>query len=114
VVWQDNRTGYWEIFIYNLTSAEERHLTSNQGYTRNPSIYRDIITWSSLRFGDTWDIYVHNLSTGETRQITEEGKPWRNRPKIFGNIIVWDEGMRYREVYSYDLETGEQRRLSSP
>jgi len=114
VVWQDNRTGYWEIFIYNLTSAEERQITSNQGYNRNPSIYRDIITWSSLRFGDTWDIYVHNLSTGETKQITEEGKPWRNHPKVFDNIVVWDEGMRYREVYSYDLKSGEQQILSSP
>ena len=112
VVWMDNRNGNWDIFIYDLESGEQRALTTGTEDERSPSIYENLVAWSAHRSGDIWDIFVCDLLTGQTRQITTDEEPLRNRPRLFGSFVVWDQGEGYKEVHCFDLETGDETRLS--
>lgn len=45
VVYQDNRIGDWDIWMYNLTSGAETQITSNTDNQTYPAIYDNYIVW---------------------------------------------------------------------
>jgi uncharacterized repeat protein (TIGR01451 family) len=110
IVWEDYRNGNWDIYMYDLTTGEERAICTEPHNQWGPAIYGDKIVWGDDRNGD-WDIYMYDLTTGEERAIcTEPHNQWG--PAIYGDKIVWgDERSGYFDIYIYDLTTGQERAI---
>ena len=61
IVWQDDRNGNWDIYIFNFSTKEEIHTTNTSSQTA-PAIYGDKVVWQDERNGGS-DIYLQDLST---------------------------------------------------
>ena len=65
LVWQDNRNGNWDIYMYSQKYLGDGYwdiqwdtqITSNSGNNLNPKIYDNTIVYQSDRSGN-WDIYL--------------------------------------------------------
>lgn len=88
IVWQDDRNGNWDIYIYDLLTRKETH-TTNTANQVSPDIYGNKVVWEDERNGGH-DVYLEDLSTQKQTRITTSGKACR--PKIYGNRIVWMDG----------------------
>lgn len=127
-VWQDNRNGNWDIYMYyqkylgdgNWDVQWDTKITANSGNDINPKIYNDTIVYQSDRNGN-WDIYSYNLTSEVETQITTNTAD-QQFPKIYGDIIVWQD---YRNaawntiwktvnglaIYMYNLTSHTEERL---
>lgn len=50
-----------DIYMYNITSQEEKQVTSNASSQEYPAIYEDTLVWVDMR-GGYFDIYMTNLA----------------------------------------------------
>ena len=112
VVWQDNRNGNWDIYLYyqkylgnsNWEVQWDSRITAGSGNNVNPKIYNDTIVYQSDRNGN-WDIYIYNLTSKVETQITTDAASQQS-PVIDGNTIVWQDNRQgHWRIYSYDLTT---------
>lgn len=125
IVWQDNRNGIWDIYMYNLSvdtdgngipnyledpkpapDPAEIAICNESHDQQKPIIFGDIVVWQDNRNGN-WDIYYKDLTTGtEYALCTASGD--QTVPDIFGNWVVWQD-MRvgtFGRIYLYDLSNG--------
>ena len=110
IVWQDNRNGNWDIYIYDLSTRKEIH-TTNLANQTVPSIYGNKVVWEDERNGGH-DIYMQDLSTKTQTRITKSGKAIN--PAIYGNMIVWqDESNGKHNIYMYDLSTKKKTQITT-
>ncbi len=113
VVWQDNRNGNWDIYLYTLqgTFDPETRVTTNASDQQYPAISGNRIVWQDNRNGN-WDIYLYDLQTRNETRITP-GSPNRQYPAISGDRIVWqDDRNGNQDIYLYDLKTGNETRIT--
>jgi beta propeller repeat protein len=57
IVWQDNRNGNPDIYLYNVTTASETRITTDPANQTKPKIYGDHIVYMDNRNSGNWDIY---------------------------------------------------------
>jgi beta propeller repeat protein len=121
IVWQDNRNGNWDIYIFDLSTKKEIHTTnlSNQTF---PAIYGNRVVWEDERNGGH-DIYLQDLSTKAQTRITKSGKAYN--PKIYGDQIVWTDGRNGGsinewgipvgnwDIYMYDISTRKETQITT-
>ena len=114
IVYQDNRNGNWDIYVYTVQGAidPEARVTTDVANQMEPAIYGDIIVYQDDRNGN-WDIYMYNLvSQTETRITTNAAS--QQYPEISNNRIVWED---YRngnpDIYMYDLTTQTETRITT-
>jgi beta propeller repeat protein len=114
IVWQDDRNGNWDIFIFDLTAKKEI-FTTNKSDQINPDIYKDKVVWEDYRNGNTDnpkpDIYLQDLATKKQTRVTTSGQAFN--PKIYGDKIVWYDMRNYEErnsgsVYMYDIPSAKE------
>lgn len=118
IVWQDNRSGRWNIYMYNLSTKEETQI-STSGSAGSPDIDGNNIVWIDGRNGENLnhsdpnaggnDIYMYNLTTKEETRITkstipEDGFGYSLGVSIFGDKIIWG-GTYYFRVYNLTTQT---------
>ncbi|OPY55158.1 MAG: photosystem I assembly protein Ycf3 [Methanosaeta sp. PtaU1.Bin060] len=98
VVWQDNRSGNWDIYAYDLNSSREMQITNNQANQTHPDVDNGIIIWQDDRNG-SWDLYAHDLKAKKERAIcTDVGN--QTQPRIRTGRIVWtDDRSGDRDIY---------------
>ncbi|MCW3995516.1 MAG: hypothetical protein NWE98_05130 [Candidatus Bathyarchaeota archaeon] len=91
IVYQDNRSGNWDIYLYTLESTwtPETRITTNSANQVNPKIYGDTIVYQDDRSGN-WDIYLYNITAQSETQITNNPADQTN-PDVYGNRIVWQD-----------------------
>ena len=96
-----------EICLTNLTSGESGSIPSPLSYQGMPDIWEDLMVWTSYE-GDDYEIYLYNLSSDELSLVTPD--PGLSvKPKIWGNWIVWQEGIEEESecrVFLYARDTG--------
>ena len=112
IVWQDNRNGNWDIYMFDLVTGIEHQITTDPNDQIAPAISGDRIAWTDLRNGN-WDIYMFDLATGIEHQITTDPND-QSYTAISGDRIVWtDIRNGYVEVYMFDLATGTERQITT-
>ncbi|WP_095644518.1 PKD domain-containing protein, partial [Methanosarcina spelaei] len=110
IVWQDNRNGNWDIYIFDLAAKTEIHTTNLTNQTV-PAIYKNLVVWEDERNGGH-DIYVEDLSTKIQTRISKSGEAYN--PAIYGNRIVWqDERSGSSNLYMYDLSTKKETQITT-
>jgi beta propeller repeat protein len=124
IVYQSNRNGNWDIYMYNITSKVETQITNNTADQLAPQVYGNIIVWQDYR-DETWDashwhalgwdIYMYNLTSHAEKRLP---LPAQNAysPRISGDSVVYaaenyapypNGGAEvYPSVCSYNLSTG--------
>ena len=112
IVWQDQRNGNWDIYLYNLSTSTESRITTDESNQTKPSIYGDRIVWQDERNGNR-DIYMYDLSTQKETRITDESSDQVD-PAIYKDRIVWqDERNGNWDIYMYDLSTQMETQITT-
>jgi beta propeller repeat protein len=122
IVWEDDRHGNWDIYMFDLSTGEEIRITSDPATQINPKISGDILVWKDLRnnkgemkdfpINYNSDIYIYDINDGLEKQITLNDQS-QFAPDIDGEKIVWlDYRSGFAEVYLYNLTTGHEKRIS--
>ncbi|MDD5768594.1 MAG: biopolymer transporter Tol, partial [Methanothrix sp.] len=69
VAWADNRSGNFDIFMYDLETGTERGVSFYPGYQDHPAVSGNRIVWQDMRSGES-DIYLYDYATREEMPIT--------------------------------------------
>jgi FOG: PKD repeat len=121
IVWQDDRNGNWDIYIFNLSTKEQIH-TTNTANQVSPDIYGNRVVWEDERNGGH-DIYLQDLATKKQTRITTSGKALY--PKIHDYRIVWMDGRNGGsldenshpvgnwDIYMYDVSTSKEYQITT-
>jgi beta propeller repeat protein len=131
IVWQDDRNGNWDIYLYDLDTNEERQITHDKANHFLPDISGNKIVWQDHRNNPAFaDIYLYDLTTNTERRITSQPHFMANGwiinktagPAISGNKIVWAAAYNFKIDYTgsdelaihlYDLTTNTERQVNS-
>ncbi len=125
----------YDIFLLDLDTSKVTQLTTEEHAQRSPRIYGDTVVWLDTRnqaqeqYPFPFDVYAYDLKTEQETRVTEnttvEGY---NQIVLDGNTIVWtdlrhadmdiashagNDSVYNNEIYAYDLDTGEERRLTT-
>jgi len=121
IVWQDDRNGYydayvyepnWDIYMYDLSSSTESQITTNESNQSEPAIYGDRIVWTDDRNGN-YDVYMYNISAFTETQITTNESN-QSEPAIYGDRIVWtDDRNGNVDIYMYDLSASTETQITT-
>lgn len=88
IVYDTNRNGNRDIYMYDLSTNKETQITTNKSDQQSPAIYGNTIVWQDNRNGN-WDIYAYDLVTHQ--QIRTTDKSDQMDPAIYGNKVVWTD-----------------------
>lgn len=89
VVWEDDRTGDWDIRAKNLWTGYEYSVVQHEGNQRRPDISGDLVAWEDGRSGE-WDIWARRLSTSRVYPVTRSPGV-QSRPAVSNGLIVWED-----------------------
>lgn len=106
IVWEDDRNGNWDIYMYDLSTHKETQITTDKSDQQEPAIYGNRIVWQDNRNGGP-QIYMYDISTHKETQISTNDV-WASSPDIYDDIIVWTDASSWQEkgdIYIYDLST---------
>ncbi len=90
-VWQDNRTGNWDIFRYNLSDGAVTQITTDPANQENPAVsgVSRLIVWEDDRSGDH-DVFWYSPFSGEAAPVTTAPGEQRN-PSIAFQYVCWQD-----------------------
>ncbi len=88
VVWSDNRSGSWDIFLLDLTTGQERQITTDSGDDQFPDLWGDFIVYQSDRNGGS-DVYLFDLNTGIEERISD-GTGIDINPRLHDDLVVYE------------------------
>jgi beta propeller repeat protein len=131
IVWQDDRSGRWDIYMFNITEGQEYLITpatagSDQEY---PAVFGPRIVWQDDRNATNGDVEIFMNTTGTWTEslitpdnglgVGNDGSTdgaWQGVPAISDTTIVWEDNrnqdpfsMQVPNIYSYNPGVGEQR-----
>jgi beta propeller repeat protein len=104
VVWQDYRNMRNDVFGHDLSTGEEYHLGM---YAQYPAVYGDRVVWAHPESGDVL-IQGYMLSSGTSFELFTSSSPLKEHLQIWGDIVIWVHWNHDRDIYGYDLSTGEE------
>tara|TARA_Y100000310_G_C20680163_1_gene815466 strand:+ start:1077 stop:2279 length:1203 start_codon:yes stop_codon:yes gene_type:complete len=67
-VTEDNGRYTGAIYLYDISTNEQKRITYDSSSKRTPLIYNDLIFWNDERFVDN-NIFMYNLSSGEEKSL---------------------------------------------
>lgn len=130
IVWMDSRNGgiiagygklagNWDIYMYNLSTAQETQISNNEFAQMYPDIYEDRIVWADYR-NDSWpltkpEIYIYNLSSSTETRLTTNSSC--SVPAVYEDRIVWEygqeEGDEDFDIYMYNLSISTETQITT-
>lgn len=111
VVWQDLRSGVWDIFYRNTHSGSSIKIPGVSAGRENPVIDGDLIVWQDRRSG-SWELYGYNIATGQEIAIAT-GSGDKERPVVAGSWVAWqDKRNGNLDIYAKNLGSGEFIRVT--
>lgn len=112
VVWEDERSGFDDIYAYDLGAAVESALTTAAGKQAAPRISGNRAVWEDRRNGITANIYAYDYGTGSSAAIRPTGLSNQIDPDIDGNTVVWSDDRNgvdgVYDIYAFDLGTAQE------
>jgi len=106
IIWQDNRTGDFDVYIYNVTSDEIIQIQINDSDQLNPAIQDDLVVWQDNRSG-YWDIVLFNLTSDEELRFSENESDQVN-PAVTDGWIAWQGNQTGNwDIYLYNITDNE-------
>lgn len=112
VVWQDNRSGEWQIYTRDVLSGASAAVTAGASNHEFPAIDNHIIVWQDGRNGNS-DIYGYDLSQQREFPVsTDAGN--QERPVVAGDWVAWqDDRSGNWDIYAYNISTGEKIQVTA-
>jgi len=128
VVWQDDRSGSFDVFCYDLETDTEYLISHDGSYPAagdqmHPAIHGNLVVWEDYRDPDDPEIYMYDLSWLGTDldgvEIPIDDRPnlpadveaWQAFPDVYDKYVVCDEAFTTdlgdRNIVLWDLELGE-------
>lgn len=112
VVWQDNRSGSWQIYTKDTSTGTALAVTANASDHQYPAVDGNIIVWQDNRNGN-WDIFGYNLTSGQEFVICNDAGS-QERPVMAGNWVAWQDNRNGNwDIYAYNLSTKQQIQVTS-
>ncbi len=120
VVWQERRVdGNWDVWYHDpLTRALPIALTDTPDLNEvNASMDWPWVVYQYQPVGNTnapWLLRARNLATGESLEVSPSTQDELD-PAVQAGRVVWQDfrDVGFGEIYLKDLETGEERRLTT-
>ncbi len=115
VVWRSYEDGQTNIVAYNLTTGEERRISSLPGGKSSLRIFGNYVVWAeTLDQLDQYKRVVHVYDLVANREMAVGSTTLaQDYPDISGNLVVWNESRNLQDawqidIYGYDLQRGEE------
>ena len=106
IVWQDNRNGDWDLYIYDLDNPGlgDHSLIIWEGDQIEPAIHENIFAWSDKKPGVTsYNIWWLDNDAGFIESLTDDTDGDQRAPDVYKNKIVWQGAdMGNWDIYMYD------------
>ncbi|HSU13958.1 TolB family protein [Longimicrobium sp.] len=95
IVWSDERSGSYDVYLYDFATATQRRITTDPSGQFNARISGGLIVWedgrnSASHYLPENDIYLYDLASG-TEVPVATGPNHQGWPRIDGSRVVWTE-----------------------
>lgn len=111
-VWGDRiayRIAYSDFCIYDIPSGETWiPLKMRAGAIVSFDLSGDYFVYRPWDGINTLSIYAVSFSSGEEIPISTTYEGTDPNLSIWGNMVVWEDGTWYTDIYAFDLETSEE------
>ncbi len=117
-----------EIYVYDLTTSQEKRITTYPGNDRHPDISGSNIVWLRQEDYIRADVFVYNMETSQETQVSHSSYA-DFRPSIDGDRMVWADArvsqgntsgdtvingrQGQADIYLYDLKAQQEIPLTS-
>jgi len=115
IVWSDDRSGNYDVYLYDVAAGTQRAVTTNPAGQFNARISGDLIVWEDTRNTTSHylpenDLYLYDLASGAELPVAT-GDDHQGWPRIDGNRVVWTE--RANERWEIRTATVQRATLES-
>jgi beta propeller repeat protein len=128
VVWQDNSSGSYDIYCYDLETGTLYLISHDGSYPAagdqiHPAVHGNLIVWEDYRIPSDPEIYLYDLSWLGTNadgveiplddrlDLQADVEAWQAFPEVYGKYVVCDEALSTdpndRNIVVWDLDLGE-------
>jgi beta propeller repeat protein len=114
LVYPDSRTGYAQIYLYDLNTKTEKAITTTPGYRSFPDIWGTKVVWQDNSIpANGNDIFMYDINTQVTTQLTNDTADEYN-PSVGSKWISWTKGNgSTAAIYAYNISTGQTQLVVS-
>jgi len=110
IVWQDNRNGNWDIYLYKRSTGREKLITGT-GNQRMPIVRGNYAAWYDDSSGKT-NVVLYDIAAGSVKKVIDCDAtttiPWGTtefKPALSEKYVTWVESGEEQIKY-YEIETG--------
>ena len=112
IVWQDNRNGNWDIYLYKRSTGKETRLTTDTGKQWLPIVCGHYVAWYDDSSGRT-NVVLYDIASGKVKKVIDcnaqtviPGPGTGFKPALSEKYVAWVESGEEKIRY-YDIGTGE-------
>jgi beta propeller repeat protein len=93
IVWADDRSGNYDVYLYDVRTGEQRQITTDPAGQFNAQISGSLIVWEDSRNSQSHyfpenDVYLFDLVTN-TESPVAMGPDHAGWPRISGHYVLW-------------------------